>query len=292
MIIPPKIPRGGFSPLVAQTFESAVSRVFQPAGRFGCPGALLSSYAQPTGKSAIRQVGKPAPLKTFHRRRAFTLVEILIAVVIFSMVLAAINGIFYGALRLRTKTSRMIEESLSNRQTVAIIRRDLQGIMAPNGVLSGSLKSGAASTDMELQGAAELYTCTGDLAETVPWGDVQKVTYLLRNPANPRAATGKDLVRMTTRNLLTTMQDLPAEQFLMGGVQQIQFYFYDGFQWRNTWDSTTETSGLPKAIKVQIDLGAERGDRGEQRTKPPIQLLVPVVVQSRTNQNQSASDGQ
>ena len=252
------------------------------------PPPLPKNVQTPAASFSLRP---PGPPKTARCQQAFTLIEILIAVVIFTMVLAAINGVFYGALRLRTKTSRMIEESLPNRQTVAIIRRDLQGIMAPGGVLSGSLKSGGASTDMELQGAAELYTCTGDLAETAPWADVQKVTYLLRNPADPRTATGKDLVRMTTRNLLTTTEDLPVEQFLMGGVQQIQFYFYDGSQWRNTWDSTTETSGLPKAIKVQIDLGAERGDRGEQWTKPPIQLLVPVVVQSRTNQNQSAAGG-
>src|SRR5437773_2006618 len=76
--------------------------------------------------------------------RAFTLLELLIAVAIFAMVLLAINGVFYGAMRLRTKTSRMVEASLPIQQTVAILKRDLQGIVVPGGMLSGSLKSDSA----------------------------------------------------------------------------------------------------------------------------------------------------
>ena len=45
---------------VAQTFQSAVSRVFQPAGRVEIPSARPASDAQPTRKSAKRQTGKSA----------------------------------------------------------------------------------------------------------------------------------------------------------------------------------------------------------------------------------------
>src|SRR5262245_28404598 len=62
---------------------------------------------------------------SFLRARGFTLLELLIAISVFAMVLLAINGVFYGAMRLRSKTSRMIEQSLPVQQTVAIIKRDL-----------------------------------------------------------------------------------------------------------------------------------------------------------------------
>ena len=65
-----------------------------------------------------RSVGRfnPSTLQPFN---AFTLLELLIAVSIFAMVLTAINGVFYGAMRLQSKSSRAVEESLPAQQTVA-----------------------------------------------------------------------------------------------------------------------------------------------------------------------------
>ena len=63
-----------FQVSVAQTFLSAVPQVFQPAGRCGNSSGCLATDALPTGKSAKRQVGKPAlrtgqPLLSFQEGR-------------------------------------------------------------------------------------------------------------------------------------------------------------------------------------------------------------------------------
>jgi type II secretion system protein J len=220
--------------------------------------------------------------------RAFTLIEVLLAVTIFAIVLAAINGVFYGAMRLRTKTTAAIEESLPLQQVLAILKRDLQGIVPPAGTLSGTLKSGTATSSMDQQGGTEIYTCTGVIDDTSPWASVQKVSYALRT-ATQSSRSGKDLVRLVTRNLLPTAQEEVEEQWLMTDVEQIQFYFYDGSAWRNSWDSTAETTVLPKAIKVQIDLAPKDT---EPRRQAPIQLVVPVTVQANTNQTQASTGGQ
>lgn len=216
------------------------------------------------------------------RGEGFTLIEVLLAVVIFAIVLAAINGVFYGAIRLRTKTARLMEQSFPIQQSMAFIKRDLDGLVAPAGLLSGALKSGGSAGGMG-QSKLEIYTGTGLLDDSSPWPDLQKVVYALRNPGNRTAASGKDLVRLVTRNLLAPVQDEPAEQWLMSDVERLQFYFFDGTQWRDSWDSTAETSVLPKAIKVQVDLAANDTDR---RVKMPFELVVPIVVQPRTNQTQ------
>jgi hypothetical protein len=76
----------------------------------------------------------------------------------------------------------------------------------------------------------------------------------------------------------------------MGGVEHFQFAFFDGANWRDTWDSTVQdpttgrTNNMPQAIKVQLDLAV---NSGEPR-RAPVQLLVPIVVQALTNQIQSA----
>jgi len=111
---------------------------------------------------------------------AFTLIEVLLAVAIFAIVLAAINGVFYSALRLRRKAAEAIEQSLPVQQAVAIIKRDLQGLVAPGGTLTGPLQSGVAitsssggSSSMDQQGGTVIYTATGIIDETSPWANVQ-----------------------------------------------------------------------------------------------------------------------
>src|SRR5436309_5204412 len=70
------------------------------------------------------------------RPNAFTLIEVLIAAAAFAIVLAAINAVFYSALRLRNKTAAALDEALPLQQAVAIIKRDLANIVVPGGTLS------------------------------------------------------------------------------------------------------------------------------------------------------------
>ena len=217
---------------------------------------------------------------------AFTLIEVLIAVAIFAMVLLAINSVFYGAMRLQSKTSKAVDEALPVQHAVAMIRRDLEGIVPPGRVLAGPLQSGAATIPGQSGGTA-FYTDTGALDEVLPWGDIQQVVYYLRDPLSRTTPSGKDLVRAVSRNLLATIQEQPVEQFLMSDVARLGFAYYDGTSWRDAWDTTTpdlttgKTNTLPKAIRVQIELATKLG---ELPTQSPIQLVVPVIVQTRTNQ--------
>lgn len=239
------------------------------------------------------------PRKTSHYGNAFTLLEVMIAVMTFAIVLAAINTVFYGALRLRNKTTQTIEKSLPIQQTVALIRRDLAGIVPPGGTLAGALRSDAGTSatapggigSMALEAGPEIFTNTGTVDEAAPWAEVQKVSYYLRPPTNDVSSAGQDLIRAVTRNLLPTLEDQPTEEWVMSGVERIQFFFYSGTEWRDSWDSTTEESALPKAIKVQIQLAEDENEppsRARTEEKPPIEIVVPVIVQARTNQTQTA----
>jgi len=100
-----------------------------------------------------------------------------------------------------------------------------------------------------------------------------------------------------TRNLLpATVEDEPAQQWLMSGVQSLKFYYHDGTQWRDSWDSTTadpttgQTNTLPAAIKLQIQLIAKEGGR-PLSLSAPVELVVPIVVRGRTNATAQASGG-
>jgi hypothetical protein len=69
---------------------------------------------------------------------------------------------------------------------------------------------------------------------------------------------------------------------LLSGVQSITFAFYDGSQWREYWDSSAESAGLPLGIRVQIQRNADLDDPNGA-LPPLLQLVVPVLVTAPTN---------
>jgi type II secretion system protein J len=214
---------------------------------------------------------------------AFTLLEIILAVAVFAIVLGAINSVFFGALRLRNKTSETFAKILPLQQTLSIIKGDLEGILFPGGQMSGqfqTMPTGEVTiASLGMRVSPDIYTTTGVMDETSNWSEVRKVGYFLAMPTNN--TSGKDLMRVVTSNLLPGTQEIPTTQWLMGGVDTMLFQFYDGQTWIETWDSTT-TSNLPTAIKVQITLFPEKGDRVRGN---PVELVVPVMIGSNsTNQ--------
>ncbi len=224
----------------------------------------------------------------------FTLIELLLAVAIFAIALLAIHGVFYGALKLRNRTAQALDAAVPLQHALAIIKRDLANILPPGGTLVGPLQTTLTTTEASLitsasavlgaaaqQVSPEFYTATGIVSDRAPWPDVLKVAYYLVEPTNN--VPGKDLVRVVWRNLLPLVSEEPEAQWLMSGVQNVQFLFFDGAQWTSTWDSTTHDPPLPSAIKVQVELANGRFEfvRGEETW--PIELVVPVTVQVRSN---------
>jgi type II secretion system protein J len=215
----------------------------------------------------------------------FTLIEVLFAVLIFSIVLVAIHTVFYSAVHLRNKAVQAFDQMLPLNQALAVIRQDLAGIVVPGGVLCGAfVTQGQSDTNLLSPG---FYTTSGTLAEDQPWGEVQKVNYYLADSTNQVA--GKDLFRSVSRNLLPVSEEAIENQRLMSGVDELVLWFYDGTQWREAWDSTVDDPPLPYAIKVQLFLtpGTNQPITAQQL---PVELIVPLIETTGTNQStQTAS---
>jgi prepilin-type N-terminal cleavage/methylation domain-containing protein len=217
--------------------------------------------------------------------RAFTLIEMILAIGVAAIVLVVINAVFFTALHLRDRTQAAVDEATPVDQALTTIRRDLQCAVTPkpSGVLSGDFKVGAViSLGIAQPVAIEMFSATGALSENMPWGDIQKVTYELKDPAD-RATPGKDLIRSVTRNLLTVATPDVEDQWMMGGIESMQFSCFNGAQWFDTWDTTDTTTGntnLPVAVRVLIQMA---GNNNANTRPQPIEILVPIDSQSRTN---------
>jgi hypothetical protein len=190
---------------------------------------------------------------------------------------------------LRDATQTLVDNETPVDQTLAIMQRDLECAMTPtNGttkVLSGDFRIGnITSFGISQPVSIEMFTATGNINDNKPWGDVQRVTYELREPVNP-SGPGKDLIRTITRNLMPVATPDVNDQWMMSGVQSITFSGYDGTQWWNTWDTTGLTSvntNLPLAVKVDIQFA------GNNNTAP-IEFVVPVDSVTRTNRTESTT---
>jgi type II secretion system protein J len=214
---------------------------------------------------------------------AFTLIEMVLAIGVAAIVLIAVNAVLFAALHLREATSDVVDAAAPIDQAATFLRRDLQCVVTPtNGttkVLSGDFRVGnVSSLGVAEPVAIEMFTATGALNASSPWGDIQRVTYELKDSTD-RSATGRDLVRSVVRNLLATATPEVEDQLMLSGVANLKFSCYDGAQWQDTWDTTGVTSAntnLPVAVRVDIQMS---GNNNAQ----PIEILVPIDSQTRTN---------
>jgi prepilin-type N-terminal cleavage/methylation domain-containing protein len=227
----------------------------------------------------------PHASRITHQPHAFTLIEMILAVGISAIVLISVSTVLFTALHLRAATADVVDAAAPIDATATFLRRDLQCLVTPtNGtskILSGGFRAGDAisSAGVSTPVAVEMFTATGALGETAPWGDIQRVTYELKNPGDNSSA-GKDLVRSVTRNLLTTSTPDVTDQLMLHGVASVKFSGYDGAQWQPAWDTTAATAvntNLPLAVRVEIQMS------GADANAAPVQFVVPVDAVARTN---------
>jgi hypothetical protein len=206
--------------------------------------------------------------------------------------LIAVNMVFFTALHLRDVTADMVDAATPIDSTVTFLKRDLQCAVTPtNGtskILSGGFRVGNGLTSVGVSDpvAIEMFTASGALSDSQPWGDIQRVTYELKNPTS-QTATGRDLYRSITRNLLALSTPDVDEQLMLSGVTSVKFSCYDGAQWSDVWDTTDPTAintNLPLAVRVDIQMS---GNANAQ----PVEIVVPIDSQSRTNAVLTATTG-
>ena len=230
------------------------------------------------------------------RRRAdggFTLLELLVATAIGAIVLLVINATYFGALRLHNATNARIDSDLVLQRALGLVQRDLAGLMVPAGIAAtppaGAFSGQFQDTPTEsltqefsdTRVSPDLYTTSGEADGWSPFSEVQVVAYFLA-PAKD-GTNAKALVRAVTRNLLPAQTPTTEEQVLLTGVTDAVFDYYDGSEWTDTWDSKA-TATLPIAIRFSLTLAQRESG---QPAPPPVELLIPVLVTTKTSQAQA-----
>lgn len=212
---------------------------------------------------------------------AFTLLEMLVALVIFATLIGALYAVFFSGMHLREASWKDFESGVLREQVTRTIRRDLRNAVVPAGILAGSFVGQTQSANQVRSDTLTFYSTTGAITDKAPWGDIQSVEYFLTDPIDPGKSGEYDFVRRVRQNLLATNveeEDVPEAQWrLLSGVTSLTIQYYDGQAWNDSWDSTTVSNANPQAVQMTLTFAPD----SDGRTRPPLEIECEVAAQPR-----------
>ncbi|MBI1290752.1 prepilin-type N-terminal cleavage/methylation domain-containing protein [bacterium] len=190
-----------------------------------------------------------------NRRRAFTLIEVLISLAIAGVLLAAVISALIGSIRLRRTAERLETESEPLAWFRSTVRRDFANAVVPSGILAGSFIVTSSGEEESSRDHIWFYTTAGVVTDAAPWGDVRKVEYFLDEES---PAEGEEeaypLIRRETFNLLSTVADETTwrDTVLEAKATGFSIECSDGEEWTESWDSTVVENENPTAVRLTV----------------------------------------
>ncbi len=181
-----------------------------------------------------------------HRHQGFTLLEVLIAIAIFSVVSLASFTIFDTVLRGDESSKLRSDRQNELQRAFFLIERDVMQIA------KRSLRiNGEAPTNVFIQTADDSFLADNQAMAFVrngwtnpglllPRSDMQSVAYRLED---------NTLERLHYNFVDAVVGQEPKIRPLISNVSDLSFEFYDGQKWQEKWSGNT----LPLAIAIEIE---------------------------------------
>ncbi|MGM0415556.1 MAG: type II secretion system protein GspJ [Thermodesulfobacteriota bacterium] len=172
----------------------------------------------------------------------FTLIEILVAVTIASLVLTGVYGIFSRVSSAEREVRARSTCYHHARSIVNRLQQELGASVLLNNMPDAEFRSGE-------QGFLT-FTST-----SVPQADgevtLQQVSYRIE------AQDESDTLRLQRYSIpVYALQDDPQWRRLSSKIVELQWRFHDGAGWNNNWDSNTRNA-LPQTVELRLVLACE-----------------------------------
>ena len=221
-------------------------------------------------------------------RRAFTLIELVLAMAACAILLTAIYSFFSNAVHLRNDLMERTREARVRAHAASVIRNDLRNAIVSGGTLAATLEGSQQSPGGSFPGYLKFNTTTAPDAGEVPNPDVQQIEYyIVTDPAATDQKAGM-LVRAHDRNLLAMVTEVATEEPLLAGMESMEVAFFDGTSWQDSWSVTTDSKTLPEAVRVRLH--PARKTAGDF-VPAPIEVLVPWTVEAAVETTTTATTG-
>jgi type II secretion system protein J len=203
---------------------------------------------------------------SWHRRDAFTLLEVLVALGLMSIMAVSLYASLHIGFAARRSAEAAIRPVRRASLGLEMVRADLQSAMPPVGILAGQfIGQDLAGDNGHDSDSLVLYAATSVAPAVTAECGVRKVEFALSSSS---ADTEPALVRRVTTRLLAPETPEPVEEVLCRRVVSFNLRYFDGVNWLNSWDSTTQSNVLPLAVEVTLEMKREargQADAGNYR---------------------------
>jgi len=192
-----------------------------------------------------------------HDNRGFTLLELLVAMTMMTIIAASLYTSMSIGFRARESAERVVQKGRSLEIAVELIKGMLASAMVPTGILAGEFEGEDEDGDEGYDAdTLTFYTADYNPSEDELACDIEKVeiSMSIREDTDERV-----IVRKVTTNLLSPKTLEPEEEILCGNVRSINLRYYDGSAWQDDWDSSDNYNELPKAVEITIVLEKDEG---------------------------------
>lgn len=184
------------------------------------------------------------------RRRAFTLLELVIALALTCLLAASIFASLYVAFKAREVADRAVSPIRSAGLAMEMLRAEFDGIQPQRGIFEGTY-TGLSNQDDQGNDQAQFYSVADGPQQLDGTGEVKQVTLLVYQP---NGSSDHVLVRRVISNLLATATVNPDEEVIARHVSSFKMRYFDGAQWQTDWDATQYGNVLPAAVEVTLEL--------------------------------------
>ncbi len=214
----------------------------------------------------------PGPRSPVSGPSGFTLLEVLVASAILSMVLAIVYGVFSQTL---TSTQRAEEQNAQSRAARIVLLRIGDDLQASLPLTSGHFRFvGRASHTQQFPDSFLSFVSESGLPLTSgsPTSDGYEIEYEL--VPDPRATPPvQQLVRRARFAPMTAGSDLTRASEgetlpLLTGVQGLRFRFFDGRVWHDEWGKDQTAMKLPRAVEVELYLARKKTGASREEQEP------------------------
>lgn len=184
--------------------------------------------------------------------KAFTLLELLLAVILMGFLLAVVAGIVHGVLASAGGVSAAIGDDASAAEIEDVIAEDLAFVIVPK-------KDGALTVKDEGGGMSSLgfYSACGP---KTAWGDAVLTVHRVEYSVKPTLRGGRGLFRREQPLVKTSGAYYDSGVLLAGDVASFFVEAYDGAEWRTQWPPD-KGGPLPAFLRVTIVIAPAGGSR-------------------------------
>jgi prepilin-type N-terminal cleavage/methylation domain-containing protein len=235
-------------------------------------------------------------------RSAFTLLELIVAMSLMVVVSSCLYSALYTGFRAYRSAQAAVDPTAAAINVIELLKQDIGGVLPPGGTLAGAFigtdSGGLKGVDAD---SLEFYTTHVYVDDTqlngrttttnTPLvGGIGKVALLLEEDSETRDGTYL-LLRQVTTDLLAPKEMEPEEQVLCRNVVSLNFRYYDGSGWVDSWDSTTDSNSLPLAVEVDLEVAHKDKYNSNSRELQKRRLVQSFAIPCKTETTESDTTG-